>query len=210
MVADGDGAPTEVDAGDPDAPVPTTTPPFDPGAGGVCEGGMGTGDLFVVEMMIESVAGTGDHGEWLEVQSTRPCAMNLRGLQGNAPSGNRVRTFDVGADVWIPALGSFVVADSSNRAINHDLPGTLIAWSSQPGDVLRNKGGTVTLQSHGTVVDSITYPALPLLAGASLAFPSDCAPDRRSDWSAWQTSTASWFPGFTGTPNAPNVDVQCP
>ncbi|MGA7122288.1 MAG: hypothetical protein WBY94_19455 [Polyangiaceae bacterium] len=188
----------------------TALPPFDAGEGGVCTAALAPGDLVIDELMIESVAGTGDHGEWLEVQSTLDCALDLRGLHGEAPDGNKIRIFDVGDDLWIPALGTFLVADSNNAAINHDLPGALIVWSGQPGDVLRNKGGTVTLDFGGTIIDSVTYPSMTLTVGASLAFPSDCMPSQRSDWSSWQPSASAWFPGFSGTPNAPNDDVQCP
>ncbi|MDP8999305.1 MAG: hypothetical protein M3O46_04265, partial [Myxococcota bacterium] len=80
----------------------------------------------------------------------------------------------------------------------------------QPGDVLRNKGTTVTIHMNGVMIDVVTYPSMALTVGTSLAFPSDCAASRRTDWAAWQPSTASWFPGFYGTPNAANSDVQCP
>jgi hypothetical protein len=206
-----DSAATGADATAEDTNLPpVATPPFDPGEAGVCIGALAPGDLVIDELMIESVAGAGDHGEWLEVASTVGCALDLRGLHGDAPSGNRIRTFAIGDDVWIPAFGTLVVADSNNAAINHNLPGTLVAWAGQPGDVLRNKGGTATLLMNGIVIDSVTYPSMPLTPGASLAFPSDCAPSRRGDWNAWQTSNTSWFPGFYGTPNAPNADVQCP
>ena len=188
----------------------TALPPFDAGEGGVCTQALVPGDLVIDELMIESVAGTGDHGEWLEAQSTLDCALDLRGLHGEAPTGNKIRIFDVAEDLWIPALGTFLVADSNNAAINHDLPGALIVWSGQPGDVLRNKGGTITLQFGGTIIDSVTYPSMTLTVGASLAFPSDCMPSQRSDWSSWQPSASAWFPGFFGTPNAANDDVQCP
>ena len=198
------------DAGDvPSAPAPPT-PPFDPGEGGICPGPLGPGDLVIDELMVESVAGAGDHGEWLEVRSLVGCAVDLRGLRGDAPNGAKVRSFDIGEDAWIPAFGTFVIADSTNAAINHDLPGTVIPWSGQPGDVLRNKGGTVSLEFSGTTIDSVTYPSMTLTVGCSIAFPSDCAPDRRTDWTAWQASSLSWSPGFSGTPNAPNDDVQCP
>jgi hypothetical protein len=207
-----DAVATEQDA-DPDTTsyaVAAAQPPFDPGDGGICQGALASGDLLIDELMIESVAGVGDYGEWLEVQSTLDCALDLRGLHGEAPSGNKIRTFDVGSDLWIPGLGTFVVADSNNATIDHDLPSPLVEWSGQPGDVLRNKGDTVTLQYDGAIVDSVTYPSMSLTVGASLAFPSDCMPSRRSDWTAWQPSTFAWFPGFFGTPNAPNDDVQCP
>jgi hypothetical protein len=177
---------------------------------GACPSPPSAGDLVIDELMIESVAGSGDYGEWLEVESTRPCALDLRGLHGEAPSGLKVRTFDVTEDLWLAPAGTFVVADSYDPAVNHDLPGTVIAWAGEPGDVLRNKGGTVSLLVQGALIDSVTYPALKLVVGASTSFPADCPVSRRSDWTAWQTSNASWFPGFYGTPNAPNDDVSCP
>jgi hypothetical protein len=185
-------------------------PPFDAGEGGVCSKPLASGDLVIDELMIESVAGTGDYGQWLEVRSTLGCALDLRGLHGECPRGKKVATFDVTEDLWIPAFGTFLVADSSDPAINHDLPGTLIVWSGGPGDVLRKKGTTITIESGGVLVDTVTYPAFTLVVGVSVSFPSDCPDDVRSDWTNWQTSTFSWFPAFFGTPNAANDDVSCP
>jgi hypothetical protein len=187
-----------------------TGPPFDAGPEGVCEQPLAPGDLVIDELMIESVSGTGDHGEWLEVSSTLDCAIDLVGLHGECPRGAKAATFDITDDLWIPARGTFVVADSSDPAINHYLPGAVVSWSGHLGDVLRNKGTTVTLRMLDVVVDTLTYPALSLTVGASLAFPADCDLSTRSGWTLWQTSNASWFPGFLGTPNAPNVDVTCP
>jgi hypothetical protein len=184
-------------------------PPFDAGEGGVCPAGVGPGDLSVTELMIASVAGTGDHGEWLEVTSTRQCALNVHGLHGEVASGAKVRVVDVDDDVWLPAFGTFLIADSVDPALNHYLPGTVIAWAGQPGDVLRNMGDTITFLVDGQLVTSTTYPSLKLTDGSSLAFPADCPPSRADDWTAWQFSTASWFPGFYGTPNAANTDVHC-
>jgi hypothetical protein len=198
------------DGGDDGAAAGEDASAFDPTPDGGCAGPLAPGDLIIDELMIESVAGAGDYGEWLEVQSTLPCTVDLRGLHGECANGAKIRTVDVTSDIWIPAQGTFVIADSINRALNHDLPGTLLAWDGQPGDALRNKGATVSLRMQDTLVDSVTYPALKLSVGASVAFPADCPATRRSDWSAWQTSTASWFPSFFGTPNAPNLDVVCP
>jgi hypothetical protein len=185
-------------------------PTFDAGDGGVCTKPLGPGDLIIVELMIESTEGTGDHGEWFEVRSTLGCAVDLAGLEGECASGAKVYSLQIAGDLWLPPHGSFVVADSMSAALNHDLPGVVTTWTGQPGDVLRNEGATVTLQLGSTVVDSITYPKLKLTPGVSIAFPSDCALGLRSEWSVWQSSTASWFPAFQGTPNAPNSDVECP
>jgi hypothetical protein len=183
---------------------------LDAGFDAPCATPLAPGVLVIDELLIESVAGTGDYGEWLEVSSTSSCAVNLQGLQGSCPVGMKVHSFEVTDDLWLAPLGTFVIPDSTDPAINHDLPGLLVPWAGQPGDVLRNKGGTVTLTASGVMIDSVTFPALKLVVGTSVAFPSNCPLSRRSDWTAWQTSNASWFPGFFGTPNAPNGDVSCP
>ena len=103
-----------------------------------------------------------------------------------------------------------MVADSTDPAVNHYLPGPVVAWSGNLGDVLRNKATTVTLLVNDVVIDTLMYPAESLTVGASLAFPADCDPGMRSDFALWQRSSASWFPGFLGTPNSPNADVTCP
>jgi hypothetical protein len=160
--------------------------------------------------MIESVAGSGDDGEWFEVSSGLDCVANLNGLHGECPRASKVATFDVTSDTWLPAHGTFIVADSNDPAINHRLPGLILVWLGHQGDVLRNQGSTITLSVAGVIIDTITYPSLPAVVGASIAFPSGCDPSLRADFTNWKRSTASWFPGFLGTPNAPNTDVECP
>jgi len=49
-----------------------------------CEDPLAPGDLVIDELMIASVAGSGDYGEWVEVRSTRPCALNLHGRTASA------------------------------------------------------------------------------------------------------------------------------
>jgi hypothetical protein len=211
----------------PDATTPIALPPAvsaTDGSGGAidateasdsslrdtCPAPPGPGDLAIDEIMITSVAGSGDDGEWVEIQNTRSCSLNLQGLHGECPDGANVRTFDVGSDLWLPPFGTFIVADSSDPAVNHDLPGELLVWAAHTGDVLRKDGATITLTMNAAIVDSVTYPTLKIGVGQSLAFPSDCDADARSDWTEWQPSVASWFPAFFGTPNAPNDDVHCP
>jgi len=175
-----------------------------------CASPLSPGDVLIDELMIESVAGAGDDGEWLEVRSTLDCAVNLIGLHGECARGATLITFDVTGDFWLPPGGTFVVTDSAVPAINHYVPGPLVSWAGHPGDVLRNKGATVSLRMNDILIDTITYPALKLEVGKSWAFPSDCDPSLRDDFSKWQPSVSSWFSLFYGTPNAANVDVQCP
>jgi hypothetical protein len=183
---------------------------IDPLPDGACDGGLAPGDLVIDELMIQSVAGSGDDGEWFEIASTLGCVANLNGLHGESPHGSKVSTFDVAGDLWLPARGTLVIADSTDPAINHDLPGTVVAWAGHTGDVLRNQGSTLTLTLAGVLVDTVTYPSLPATVGVSLAFPANCDGGLRADFTRWKRSTASWFPGFFGTPNGPNTDVECP
>lgn len=182
--------------------------PRGPPAGG-CVVPLGPGVLAIDELMIASVAGAGDYGEWVEVMSQSDCAVNLNGLHGDSPVGRRVHAFDITSDVWLLPHATFVVANSSDPAIDHDLPGPIVEWKGQPSDVLRNLGGTVTLSAGSALVDAVTYPRLKSRVGASVAFPSDCPPATRLDFTRWQPSVHAWFPGFAGTPNAPNDDVHC-
>jgi hypothetical protein len=206
-------APIDASAGglpDSDAEQEASAEITDATQDGACSGPLSPGALFIDELMIESVAGAGDDGEWLEARSTLACAVNLVGLHGECPRGASVISFDVTSDFWVPAGGSFLVADSMVPAINHYLPGPVITWAGRQGDVLRNEGSTVSLRMNDVLIDSVTYPALKLEVGKSWAFPSDCDPSVRGDFANWQMSGASWFPVFFGTPNAPNDDVHCP
>jgi hypothetical protein len=204
-------SPSVDDAGQQDAESDAWgQPAIDPPPDGACLQPLAAGSLRIDELMIESVAGAGDDGEWLEIQSTLDCAANLNGLHGECPRGAKVAAFDVTGDLWIPPRGTFVVADSKDPAINHDLPGVLVVWFGHQGDVLRNKGTTITLSAGGILLDTVTYPSLTLAVGTSVAFPGDCDAGERADFTKWKRSTASWFPGFFGTPNAPNTDVSGP
>jgi hypothetical protein len=199
--------PTTDDASDGSSPGDDSS---DAAPEGTCATPLAPGDLVIDELMIESVAGAGDDGEWIEARSTLGCTVNLLGLHGECPLAAKVITFDVTSDLWVPAGGTFLVADSLAPAINHYLPTPVVAWTGHAGDVLRNKGSTVSLLMNDVLIDSVTYPALKLEVGKSWAFPSDCDSSVRADFSRWQVSTSSWFPGFFGTPNAPNDDVHCP
>jgi hypothetical protein len=202
------------DSADPLAPAgdasDASDDPADAAPEGACTQPLATADLAIDELMIESVAGTGDYGEWLEIANTLLCTANLRGLHGETAAGARIRSFDVSDDVWLPPGGTLVVADSEDPTLNHDLPGLVLAWAGHPGDVLRNQGGTVTLTVGETLIDTVTWPAYKLAVGVSLEYSAGCPVANRANFALWQPATTSWFPGFLGTPNAPNTDVPCP
>jgi hypothetical protein len=177
-----------------------------------CASALGPGDLIIDELMIASQSGAGDHGEWLEVQSTRDCVIDLDGLFAEVPHGKGTTIASITGSVMLAPHGFFLIADSDDPAVNHDLPGMVFVWGSgTSSDVLLNSGDAITLYTATATIDTLTYPdSSKLVDAASMAFPADCAPSLRLEFGNWQPSIASWTPGFFGTPMAPNTDVSCP
>jgi len=175
----------------------------------LCPTPLAAGDLAIVELMIQSATGTGDRGEWIEVQSTRDCPLDLRGLHVESPRGTSNDTLDVTSSMILPPRGIFLIANSTDSILNHDLPAPLLVWDGSPSDVLKNDGDTITITSGTTPVESLTYPSLTLYPGTSISFPADCAPSDRATWGRWSYSTKAYSGAFDGTPNAANTDVTC-
>lgn len=175
----------------------------------ICAGALRAGDLVVSEMLINSRAGSGDDGEWIEITSTRSCWLKVQGLSVESPRGTSgTNAMSISEDFELAPKGSFVVADSVDPAKNHALPGKVFAWAA--ADVLKNDGDTVALKLGAVVIDSVTYPAFSNLeAGRTLAFPSDCPGTVRSDWTRWSLTFDVYSAGFKGTPNGANDDVAC-
>lgn len=186
-----------------------------PSDGGVppktyCTGALAAGDLAIVELMISSRAGSGDDGEWIELQSTRDCWLALDGVEIGSPRGTTNDAVTTPAGFDLAPHATFVVADSADPAKNHGLPGTVLSFEAT--DVLKNSGDIVYVKHGDVTIDSLTYPAFTNLEpGRSLAFPSDCTAPDRADWARWSLTFGTWAGAgtFEGTPNAPNDDVAC-
>ncbi len=174
-----------------------------------CAGALAAGDLAVIELMISSRAGSSDDGEWVEIRSNRDCWLKLGGLVVSSPRGAAApNDATAPADFELAPHGTFVVADSKDPAKNGGLPGVVLAWEAT--DVLKNDGDTVTVKSGATTIDTLTYPGFSNLEpGRSIAFPSDCAANVRSDWDRWSLTFDEWKPGKKGTPNGANDDIAC-
>lgn len=167
------------------------------------------GDLAIVELMIASKPGSGDSGEWVEVQSTRNCWLKLRGVSVESPRGAampNVATFV--DDFELGPHGTFVVAGSSDFAGKHGVTGKIIAWKAT--DVLKNTGDTIVVKAGDVVIDMLTYPEFGNLeAGRSISFPNDCVWSDRSSWERWSFAFNEFSTGLRGTPNSENADVAC-
>ena len=160
---------------------------------------------------IESTPGTGDHGEWLEVASTLACAIDLKGLRGECPTGAKVNTFAIDDDVWIPALGTFVVGDSTDPAIEpRHLPGSVdpLGRRTRRRPPERGGHGHAALREHAHRLGHLSDPEA--RGRELLGVPDRLRPEPSARLVHVANATASWFPAFTGTPNAPNNDVHCP
>jgi hypothetical protein len=190
----------------------SVVPPDDAGTTGprrYCGPALAAGDLAIVEVMISSKAGSGDSGEWIEIQSTRDCWLKLKGVVVESPRGaaqSNVAT--IVDDFELAPRGTFVVADSTDPVKNHGLPGKVIAWEAT--DVLKNDGDTITVRLGSVQIDTLTYPAFSnLTPGRAVSFPADCVAADRASWARWSLTFNEFSPGFKGTPNAPNDDVAC-
>lgn len=181
----------------------------DAGSAVNCTGPLASGDVKIVEIMIASQSGSGDRGEWVELQSTRACILDIKGLTVSSPRGTSTDSATVASDVYIQPGGSFVVADSSSSTDNHGLPSATLAATWSTYDVLKNSGDTVDVTSGSTTVDSLTYPAFTLTPGRSISFPADCTWADRASWTRWSMSFNVWQSPFEGTPGADNTDVSC-
>jgi hypothetical protein len=175
----------------------------------LCTAPLSKGDLVFDEVMIASASGSGDRGQWLEVRSTVPCTIDLVGVTATAPHGQSSHTMEVMTDVWLEGGGFFLVADTTDPTENNNLPGLVFAWTGSPADALHKTSDTITLSVGSVLLDTLSYPSKTRAVATSMAFPSDCSPILRSDFSNWLPSIASWTPGFFGTPGAPNTDVTC-
>lgn len=183
--------------------------PKDSGTGPIlCSGPLANGDVKVVEIMIAAASGSGDKGEWIELQSTRQCTLNLKGLHVDSPRGTGTDSAVVGTDFLLPPNGIFVVADSALGSDNHGVG--VVAAAFGAADVLKNDGDTINVYSAtSTLIDTITYPKFTLFIGRSVSFPWDCAWSDRSSWARWSWSFNKWNGAFQGTPNDDNFDIAC-
>jgi hypothetical protein len=176
----------------------------------LCSGPLKAGDLKIVELMIASQAGSGDKGEWIEIQSTRSCTLQVQGVKVTSPRGNASDVAEIATSTLIPPYGTFVVANTTNTALNKGLPGKVFAFAGEPADVLKNDGDTVEVWAGTTPIDTLTYPKFTIMTGRSVSFPWDCTWNERSDWQRWSWSFDTYgSAGMKGTPNADNFDVAC-
>ncbi len=178
-----------------------STDPTDAGTVSPC-GPLAVGDLAVVEMMIASVSGAGDKGEWFEVQNTRNCTLTFSGIAFESPRGSATDRVEIADTIVLAPRETFVIGGQS---VN--VGGKVFHWALT--DVLKNSGDTIRLVQGSTVIEETTYPGYAFTTGVSLSFPAACKWSDRTSWERWSASFNEWQPSFKGTPNADNTDVAC-
>ncbi len=176
----------------------------------LCAGPIQAGDLRIVEILVDSIAGTGDKGEWIEIENARSCTVNLDGVRVSSP---RVATAAdeaiISGTTLLPPGERFIVASSTSGAVNGGLPGLVVAFAGNGSDFLDGYQDLIMVQAGQTLVDLFTYDLIGLSIGTPYAFPEMCAESLRKTVSSWKVSRHAWSPGKFGTPNAPNDDVAC-
>jgi len=178
------------------------------GGGAPCTGALKNGDVRVVEFMPWSVGGSGDFAEWVEVENTQPCLLNVKGLTVESPRGDAGDGVLIDKDTFLEPNDTLVVSGSVDPKVNHDLPTPVFSWKQS--DVLKNEGDDIVLRAGTVEIDRLHYGRFSNLpAGTSLSFPVDCTWDVRSDFKHWSPSSATYGGTFKGTPNSPNTDVKC-
>lgn len=183
--------------------------PVDAGAPSNCAGALQPGDVKIVELMIASASGANDRGEWLEIQSTRACILDLSGVTITTPRGQGINTATIGQGFLLAPNASALVVDFTAPSDNHSVPAGKIAAAWSNYDVLKNGGDTITIKSGQVTIDSLTYPQFTLSYGHSVSFPADCTWNDRASWQRWSWSVNAWVPSFYGTPGSDNTDVAC-
>lgn len=164
--------------------------------------------IAIVELMISSVSGSGDRGEWIELRNAGDCTVDLGGLTLVSPAsgtGPEV-SYTVPAGTIVTAGGRLVLAQSANPSENHGLTFDLAYGAS--GLVLDNGGDWIELRSGAGTIDRVSWTATTFVRGATRTFP-DARPiatnDNQANWCNATTAYSSATGGpFYGTPGGPN------
>ena len=193
------------DAGGGDAGGRTdAAPPTDAGPGCALE----AGSVAIVEAMVSSRSGSGDLGEWFEVVSTAPCALDLTGMVIVSPDGGGTeQSHTVGALTLMPGA-RLVFAQSGNAMENHLLPHDYVYGSTI---VLDNASDWIELRVGADVVDRVAWPSGGFSHGRARQFPQGGDVGSNANWSLWCDATDRYSDAggtFYGTPQMPNI--PCP
>jgi hypothetical protein len=164
-------------------------------------------NILISEVMIASITGSGDKGEWFEIHNVGNCIVDLAGLQIVSPTGSGAEKVHAIVAGTIDPDGYFVLALSGNASDNHGLKYDYVYENSALDDVvLNNSADWIELRAGGLAIDRVSWPSSGFAYGATKYFPSNLDPGLNDDWSKWLVSTSSYSSmggTFLGTPGAP-------
>lgn len=124
-------------------------------------------NMAIVEVMVASQSGSGDRGEWFEVQNLGACPIDMTGLIVESPTGSgSPRTHEVTRGV-LTAGGFFVFGQSGDPADHHGLPVDYVYGSGTTGVVLNNSTDSLILSFGGTEIDRVAWGSTDHRTGAS-------------------------------------------
>jgi len=201
---------TVPDARMPDASVPDASRPD--ASGPPCD--VGPAFVLITEVMVASVSGSRDRGEWFELHNPGDCEAVLNGLTISSPtSSGTLRTHTI-VDLRIPARGFVTLGQSLNPAEHH---GAGLDYAYGTGSrsteiVFSNSSDSLRIASGDTTIDEVSWTGSGFTYSKSRQYPSESSPADRATWGNWCDSTMifSMEGGtFYGTPGAPN-DARCP
>lgn len=164
-------------------------------------------NILITEVMVASITGSGDKGEWFEIHNVGDCIVDLAGVEIVSPTGSGVEKVHSIVAGTIDPDGYFVLALSGNAADNHGLKFDYVYENSALDDVVLNNGADwIELRFGGAALDRASWPSSGFTYGATKYFPANLDPAMNGDWSKWLVSTAvysSMGGTFLGTPGAP-------
>jgi len=205
--------PMEIDAGTPPGGMDAGPETRDAGppsrdAGAPCT--IAAGSLAIVEVMVASVSGSGDRGEWFEIVSLASCTIDLAGIEIESPTSTGTMLSHTIRSGTIAPTQYFVFALSGDATENHGLSFDYAYGSGAGSDVILNNGAdSLTLRTGTTVIDSVSWATGGYTVGHARQLPSGSDP-RVNDWARFCDATSVYSSSasagtFYGTPGAANT-----
>lgn len=200
----------EPDSGAMDAAAMDASPPD--ATGPPCT--VAPGFVYINEIMIASVSGSRDRGEWFEIYNPGDCEADLSGMVIASPTSSGTMREHTISSLRI-APGSYtVLAQSLNPAEHHGANVDYAYGTGSSTTEIRfsNSRDSLLLRAGMDEIDRIEWTSSGFSYSTSRQFPTSGAISEHGTWSRWcdSTQTFSMTGGvFYGTPGMAN-DMTCP
>jgi competence protein ComEC len=156
--------------------------------------------IVINEIMANPRAAPDERGEWIELRSLEPKAVDLRGWTIGSRNDRGVR---IDRSVVIPPGGYAVLARDGERTVNG---GVTVTYEYSEGLTLGNGAEWVSLHApNGQTVDSVAWTST--IPGASRALRDASSQHADVAGPAWMTSTLPYGLGDLGSPGVANDSI---